>query len=145
MPLNVTEQDTAVQSPLPLFQWHSIQAKMPWKHDYISVMLASLVASFSCEWRQDRKDDKILWWEFVDMADLQPVGVLDKLSLEPDPHRFVILPGLEVALACKKLIWDVLTWIQCFNIYIAAVAKEHPDMVPEMLAYMLIVMRAQRE
>ena len=38
------------------------------------------------------------------MADLQPVGVLDKLSLEPDPHRFVILPGLEVALACKKLI-----------------------------------------
>ena len=25
------------------------------------------------------------------------------------------------------------------------VAKKHPDMVPEMLAYMLIVLRAQRE
>ena len=39
--------------------------------------------------------DKILRWEFVDMAELQPVGVSDKLSLKPDPHRFVILPGLE--------------------------------------------------
>ena len=89
--------------------------------------------------------DKILRWEFVDMAELQPVGVLDKLSLEPDPHRFVILPGLEVAQARKKPIRDLLTWIQCFNIYIAVVAKKHPDMVPEMLAHMLIVMRAQRE
>ena len=45
----------------------------------------------------------------------------------------------------KKPIRDVLTWVQCFNIYIAVVAKKHPDMVPEMLAYMLIVLRAQRE
>ena len=89
--------------------------------------------------------DKILRWEFVDMVELQPVGVLDKLSLEPDPHHFVILPGLEVAQARKKPIQDLLTWIQCFNIYIAVVAKKHPDMVPEMLAHMLIVMQAQRE
>ena len=89
--------------------------------------------------------DKILQWEFVDMAELQLVGVLDKLSLEPDPHQFVILPGLEIAQAHKKPIWDLLTWIQCFNIYIAVVAKKHPDMVPEMLAHMLIVMRAQQE
>ena len=77
--------------------------------------------------------------------DDEPVGVLEKLSAEPDPHRFVILPGLEVAQAGKKPIRDVLTWVQCFNIYIAVVAKKHPDMVPEMLAYMLIVLRAQRE
>ena len=70
--------------------------------------------------------DKILWWEFVDMVELQPVGVLDKLSLEPDPHRFVILPGLEVTQARKKPIRDLLTWIQCFNIYITVVAKKHP-------------------
>ena len=89
--------------------------------------------------------DKILRWEFVDMAELQSVGVLVKLSLEPDPHWFIILPGLEVAQARKKPIQDLLTWIQCFNIYIAVVAKKHPDMVPEMLAHMLIVMRAQRE
>ena len=79
------------------------------------------------------------------MAELQPFGVLEKLSAEPDPHRFVILPGLEVTQACKKPIRDVLTWVQCFNIYIAVMAKKYPDMVPEMLAYLLIVLRAQRE
>ena len=31
------------------------------------------------------------------------------------------------------------------NIYIAVVAKKHPDLVPEMLAHVLIVMRAQQE
>ena len=92
-----------------------------------------------------RTYEKILRWEFVDMAELQPVGELEKLSAEPDPHRFVILPGLEVTQARKKPIRDVLTWVQCFNIYIAVVAKKHSDMVPEMLAYMLIVLRAQRE
>ena len=40
---------------------------------------------------------------------------------------------------------EMLIWVQCFNIYIVVVAKKHPDMVPEMLAYMLIVLRAQHE
>ena len=42
------------------------------------------------------------------MAELQPVGVLEKLSAEPDPHRFVILTGLDVAQARKKPIRDAL-------------------------------------
>ena len=79
------------------------------------------------------------------MAALQLVGLLEKLSPEPDPHRFVILPGLEVPQACKKPIQDVFTGIQCFNIYIVDVAKKHPDMVPERLAYMPFVTWAQRE
>ena len=49
-----------------------------------------------------RTYEKILRWEFVDMVELQPVGELEKLSAEPDPHRFVILPGLEVTQARKK-------------------------------------------
>ena len=36
------------------------------------------------------------------MAELQLVGELEKTA-EPDQHRFVILPGLEVAQARKKL------------------------------------------
>ena len=79
------------------------------------------------------------------MAELQLVWELEKLSAEPDLHCFVILPGLEVAQARKKPIRDMLTWVQCFNMYIAVVAKKHPNMVPEILAYMLIVLRAQRE
>ena len=72
--------------------------------------------------------------------------MLEKLSAKgTGPHRFIILPGLEVAQACKKPSRDVLTWVQWINIYIVVVAKKHLDMVPEMLASMLIALRAQRE
>ena len=78
--------------------------------------------------------------------ELQLVEVLEKLSAKGiGPHCFIILPDLEVAQACKKPSRDVLTWVQCINIYIAVVAKQHLDMVPEMLAYMLIVLQAQHE
>ena len=73
------------------------------------------------------------------------MGALDKLNAEPDPRRYVILPGLEVAEARKKPVRDLFTWLQCFSIYVAVVAKKCPEMVPEMLAYVLIVMRAQWE
>ena len=81
----------------------------------------------------------------MEISEFQPVGALEKLNAEPDPRRYVTLPGLEVAQAHKKAIRDLFTWIQCFNIYVAVVAKEFPEMVLEMLAYVLIVMRAQRE
>ena len=40
--------------------------------------------------------------EFVDMTDLQPAQWQEVLDPEPDPRRYVILPGLEVARAKKK-------------------------------------------
>ena len=60
-------------------------------------------------------------------------------------HRYVILPGLEVARAKKKSVEDVWTWTMCFTIYTAEVGAKHPGMMPEMLAYMLHILRSHRE
>ncbi|KAL5500117.1 hypothetical protein EMCRGX_G011621 [Ephydatia muelleri] len=46
--------------------------------------------------------ERIQALEFVDMADLRPAQWQEVLDPEPDPRRYVILPGLEVARAKKK-------------------------------------------
>ncbi len=92
-----------------------------------------------------RLHDRIVGWEFIDLAEIRPVGPLDGLNPEPDPQKFVILPGLEVARAKKKVVQDINTWIQCYAIYVAVMASKHPEAVPDMMAYMLVIMRAQQE
>ena len=58
-----------------------------------------------------RLHDRIINWEFVDLAELKPAGVLESLHPEPDPQRYIILPGLEVARARKKPIEEIGQWI----------------------------------
>ena len=88
---------------------------------------------------------RMLNWEFVDLTELRPVGTLEKLNPEPDPHRYIIMPGLEVARASKKPIEDIQTWIQCFLIYVAVMATKYPSVIPGMVAYMLVIIKAQQE
>ena len=45
------------------------------------------------------------------MAELQPLGSIECQNQEPDPARYVILPGLELAKAKKKVVLDIHTWI----------------------------------
>ena len=72
--------------------------------------------------------------KFVDMAELRPVQWQEVLEPEPDPHKFVILPGLEIAKAKRRPVEDVHTWSMSFTTYIAAVGQKHPAMMCEMLA-----------
>ena len=32
---------------------------------------------------------------------------------------------------------DILTWVQCFRIYVSVLAPSYPELVPELLEYML--------
>jgi hypothetical protein len=43
--------------------------------------------------------EKIANWEFVDLAELKPAGTLDAINPDPDPQKYIILPGLEIARA----------------------------------------------
>ena len=92
-----------------------------------------------------RLHDRMINWEFVDLVELNPAGVLESLHPEPDPQHYIILPGLEVARARKKPIEEIGRWIQCFAIYMAVMARKYPEAIPEMLAYMLSIVRAQQE
>ena len=89
--------------------------------------------------------ERIIAWEYVDLGDLRQAGTWETLNPEPDPQQVVILQGIEVARAKRRPIKDIYTWIQCFAIYMAAMAKHDPGSIPEMLAFMLTIMKAQKE
>ncbi len=89
--------------------------------------------------------ERIQKWEYVDLGELRPIGAIEKLNPEPDPFKFVIMPGLEVVRARKKPIVEIGHWIECFAIYMAVVSQKFPTSTPELLAYMLTIRRAQRE
>ncbi len=89
--------------------------------------------------------ERMTKWEFVELAEIRPAGSLDAVNPEPDPQQYIITRDLEISRARRKPIKDISTWVQCFAIYVAAMAKQHAELVPEMLAYMLAVMRAQKE
>ena len=82
---------------------------------------------------------------FADLAELCPLRANEMLNPEPDPQRFIILPGLEVARPKKKQVTDIISWSQCFLVYMAVMHKKFPDKVPNMIAYMLTIVRAQQE
>jgi len=45
----------------------------------------------------------------------------------------------------RPTVTDILTWLQCFGIYVSAIAPSYPEAVPELLAYILeIVGQAKR-
>ena len=71
--------------------------------------------------------------------------LLEAINPEPDPQRYVVMPGLELASAKKKPIWDIHTWIACFAVYTAVMSKAYLEVVPEFMAYMLTIIRAQKE
>ena len=64
------------------------------------------------------------------------------LNPEPDPQQIIILQGMEVTWVKRRPIKDIYTWIQRFALYMA---KHDPSSIPEMLAYMLTIMKAQKE
>ncbi len=61
--------------------------------------------------------ERIQKWDYVNLGELRPMGTIEKLNPEPDPFKFVIMPGLEVARARKKPIVEIGQWIECFAIY----------------------------
>ena len=44
----------------------------------------------------------------------------------PDPHKFVILSGLEIARGKRQPVEDIHTWPICFKTYIATAGPETP-------------------
>ncbi len=43
------------------------------------------------------------------------------------------------------MIPDLATWVQCFNIYVAVLAQEQPDRVPDLMEYATGIARASKK
>ena len=78
------------------------------------------------------------------MAELQPLGSIECQNPQPDPAHEVILPGLELAKEKKKVVLDSHTWTRCFAIYLTVMATKQPALPPELVAYMLFMIRIQK-
>ena len=70
-----------------------------------------------------RVHDRMLKWEYVNLAEFRPPGTLEAINPKPDPQQYAVIPGLELASAKKKLIQCIHTWFACFTVYTAVMAK----------------------
>ncbi len=80
---------------------------------------------------------KILNREFVDMAEL----LRDNIEAE---RRRGQNDGASRPKQNRREVPDLLSWIQCFGIYVSVTASEHPERVSKMLAYQTTLVREAR-
>ena len=70
-----------------------------------------------------RVHERMIHWEFMDMADFRPCSLMDPTTVETDTEKLVVLPGFEVLQPRKKPVNNFITWIQCFCRYTAAMSR----------------------
>ena len=57
-------------------------------------------------------------------------------------EKLVVLPGLEVAQSRRKPILSILTLVQCYCKYLAAVSQKFLEAVAGMVGHLLVVVMA---
>ena len=45
----------------------------------------------------------------------------------------------------KKKVANILTWVQCFMVYTSVMASKNPETVPELLAYLVCILRNSQD
>ncbi len=84
---------------------------------------------------------KIRRWEFVDMAELLPElwgsspAKSDEVSGSQQPAT-----GRK-----KRKISDIWMWLQSYALYVGVMAGQHPEAVPELMAYLVNILRASQD
>ena len=81
---------------------------------------------------------KIQRWEFVEMGELLPEFWAGLKEPEGGPAK-------ERWARQGRKVTKVITWVQCFLTYMAVLAPADPMMVPELMAYMGMVVRMAQD
>ena len=87
---------------------------------------------------------KLVANEYVDFAELPPA----KGKSRPLPHGLdwqVIVVQAADMVQSRKIIPDVATWLQCFALYVAVLAKDNPQKVQELIAYQTAIAKASQK
>ena len=77
--------------------------------------------------------ERITRWEYVDMADV--VAVLWPLPNVPEG----------TSSKPRRQIQDINLWLQCFATFITVMASKFPEYTPQLLAYMVTILKASQE
>ena len=81
--------------------------------------------------------EKIWRWEYVEMGDLLPENGMFRADEGSTTSLGVVRR--------RRQITDVHTWVQCFAVYVGVMSHKYPEAVPELLAYMILIVRSSRE
>ncbi len=82
--------------------------------------------------------NKIRRWEFIEMGELLPEFWVGPKKAEGDV-------GKEKRGRQSRKVTDVFTWLQCFRTYVAVLATHEPTVVPELMAYMGLIIRVSQD
>ena len=80
---------------------------------------------------------KVCRWEFVEMYELLPEFWVQK---EEETNAKAASRA-----KAKRRIQDINVWLQCFSLYVSVLAIQSPQYVPELMAYMVSILRASQE
>ena len=78
--------------------------------------------------------ERIRRWEFVDMADLLPEVRLS--TVENEGKSIQKKP---------RCVTDIFSWLQCFGTYVSILGPVYPSAIPEMMAYMNLIVRCSQD
>lgn len=92
-----------------------------------------------------RLQERMLRWEFVDLADFRQRSAAERTASDDNSEKLMVLPGFEVAQSKKKPVTDIITWVQCFSRYTAAMSQSFPDCTPGFMSHMITVLKAYAE
>ena len=77
---------------------------------------------------------KIRAGEFVEMSELLPEVWTPKEEGEPEYKK-----------RCGRRVVDIFTWLQCFGVYVSIRGVQSPTAIPELMAYMSMIVRVNQE
>ena len=78
---------------------------------------------------------KILQLEFVDMAELL------RDNMKAEKRRSIREEATNQGKTPRREVPEILSWIQCFGIYVSEMASKYPERVQNMLAYQTTLVR----
>ncbi len=87
--------------------------------------------------------DKIRSGDYVDFGELPPAKGKGRQVQQAGEGHIVILQAADLT-PTRKAIPDLVTWLQCFGLYVAALAPGQPHRVPELMAYQAIIAKASQ-
>ena len=89
--------------------------------------------------------DRIRAGEYVDFMDLPPArGGRSRQASQVGEGHLLLVQAVDLA-SSRRIIPDLATWLQCFALYAAVLAKEQPGRIQELMAYQTAICRAAQK
>ncbi len=87
---------------------------------------------------------RILSGEYVNFSELPPAKMKQKQVASPTEGNILLVQSCEL-LQNRKAIGDLPTWLQCFGCYMAVITARSPARMPDLLGYMLTIVKASQK